>query len=93
MATEILAVGSSDANSADVTVEAGESLTVALKDTAGPVISAGCLVHLLLKDDDGQYFLIDKLSAQKPAVVIIGAGTYRFSRKNAPGSSCGVFSA
>lgn len=92
MPTQILAVGSSDANSADVVVSDGSTLTVALKDGTGPVVASGCLVDILLKDDAGQYFLIDTLSVHKPAVVISAPGTYRFSRKNRGDASCGVFS-
>lgn len=92
MPTEILAVGTADDNSADVVVAVGESLTVALKDATGPVVSNGAIVDILLKDDDNQYFRIDTLTVNKPAVVISAAGTYRFSRQSRAGASCGVFS-
>lgn len=90
MATEILAVGTSAANSADVVVASGASLTVSLKDAAGPTLGANAVVNVLLKDDVGQYFRVDRLSTAKPALVIAAAGTYRFSR--VAGTSCGVFS-
>lgn len=92
MPTQILAVGSANASSADVVVGAGESLTVSLKDTAGSYVDNGCIVDIMLKDDAGQYFRVDTLTAQKPAVVISAAGTFRFSRRNKVGKSCGVFS-
>jgi hypothetical protein len=92
MPTEILAVGTSEIASGDVTIAAGDSLTVALKDATGPVVASGCIVDIQLKDDDGQYYTIDTLSVHKPAVVISAAGTYRFDRKNRAGASCGVFS-
>lgn len=93
MATQILAVGTAAADSADVVVASGSSLTVSLKDAAGPDVLGSALVHIYLKDDAGQYFRVDSLTgAAKPAVVISGAGTYRFSRV-ATGASCGVFSA
>lgn len=91
MATEILAVGTSAANSSDVVVATGNQLTVCLKDAAGPVVGGGAVVHILAKDDAGQYFRVDTLATSKPALVITGAGTYRFSRL--AGTSCGVFSA
>lgn len=91
-AAEILAIGTADANSADVVIAAGDSLTVALKDAAGPSVEAGATVNILLKDNSGQYFRIDTLTYQRPAVVISAAGTYRFSRVNKAGKSCGVFS-
>lgn len=92
MPTQILAVGTADANSADVVIAAGASLTVCIKDAAGPVVPNGSIVGILLKDDAGQYFQVDQLTAHRPAVVITGAGTYRFSRNNKAGVSCGVFS-
>lgn len=91
MATEILAVGTDAANSADVTVEAGTPLTVALKDASGPGVAAGARVQILLKDDAGEYFYVETLNERARALVIYGPGTYRFSRL--AGASCGVFSA
>ncbi|MEP6827933.1 MAG: hypothetical protein ABJA10_07645 [Aestuariivirga sp.] len=97
MPAQILAVGTTAADSADVVVAAGTPLTVALKDAAGPVVgvsndlSAPALVQMKLKDDAGQYFLIDTLNSKsRPAIVIFGPGTYQFSR--IAGTSCGVFS-
>ena len=90
MPAQILAIGTSDASSADVVVAAGTPLTVCLKDAAGPIVSGGARVQIQLKADNAEYFTIDALSQAKPAVVISGAGTYRFTRK--AGTSCGVFS-
>lgn len=94
MPTQILAVGTTAADSSDVVVSDGSSLTVCLKDAAGPIAgsgaAAGALVHILLKDDAGQYFRVEQLSTSRPALVIRAAGTYRFSR--IAGVSCGVFS-
>lgn len=87
MPTQILAVDTTDANSADVVVAANEELTVCIKDAAGPV--TGGRIDILLKDDGGQYFLVDTLTAQQPALVL-SAGTWRFTRY--AGASCGVFS-
>lgn len=90
MATEILAIGTTAESSADVTVSAGSTLTVCLKDAGGSVIGPGASVEIQLKDDDGEYFTVAVLSAAKLALVITGAGTYRFTRR--AGTSCGVFS-
>lgn len=90
MATEVLAVGTSAANSSDVTIAEGEQLTVCLKDAAGTRVGNGAKVEIQLKDDDNEYFAVDTLHSGKVAVVIAGAGTYRFSR--IAGVSCGVFS-
>jgi hypothetical protein len=89
MPTQILAVGTSAADSSDVVVAAGTLLTVALKDAAGPDVLGGATVNVLLKDDGGQYFAIDQLDSSKRALVL-APGTWRFTR--VAGASCGVFS-
>ena len=91
MATEILAVGTDAANSSDVVVTA-DGLTVALKDAAGTRVDPKSRVEIQIKDDDGEYFLVDTMNGGKAAVFIAAPGTYRFSRF-ATGASCGVFSA
>jgi hypothetical protein len=90
MPTQILAVNTTAADSSDVVVAAGTPLTVALKDADATTVPDGARVDILLKDDAGLYFRVDALTQAKPATVIVGAGTYRFSR--AAGVSCGVFS-
>lgn len=90
MATEILAIGTTAASSSDVTVSAGSTLTVCLKDAAGAVVGSGACVEIQLKADSNEYFTVATLSASKPGLVISGAGTYRFTRR--AGTSCGVFS-
>lgn len=90
MATEVLAIGTTAANSSDVTVAVGAPLTVCLKDAAGATVAAGARVDILLKDDAGQYFLVAGLTSGRPALVLDGAGVYRFTR--VVGTSCGVFS-
>ena len=90
MATEILAVGTNEANSADVVVVAGTPLAVCLKDAAGPRVLAAARVEILLKDNTGEYFVVHSLTGARPATVLMGAGTYRFSRVSS--ASCGVFS-
>lgn len=89
MPTQILAVNTTAADSADVVVAANEELTVALKDAAGPTIDQNAIVDVKLKDDAGLYFRVTTLEHDKPALVIT-AGTWRFSRR--AGGSCGVFS-
>lgn len=91
MATQILSVNTTAADSGDVVVAAGTPLTVSLKDAAGPTVGAGAKVQIKLKDDAGEYFYVATLSApDRASLVIYGAGTYRFSR--IAGVSCGVFS-
>ncbi|SES47255.1 hypothetical protein [Rhizobium sp. NFR03] len=86
MATQLLATGSTAANSADVVVASGSSLTVALKG-----VDERALVFIYLKDDAGGYQRVGSLSGAKSATCITAPGTYRFSREI--GGTCGVFSA
>lgn len=90
MATEILATGTTSGNSADLVVTS--PVTVGLKDAAGPWVT-GASVKIQLKADSGEYFNVGELygSGDKAATLIVGPGTYRFSRPL--GVSCGVFSA
>jgi hypothetical protein len=91
MPTQILTVGTGAADSSDVVVADGAELTVALNDAAGPSAAGdGGTVYVKLKDPAGQYFTVDVLGAEKPALVI-GSGTWRFTRFGS--ASCGVFSA
>lgn len=94
MATELIAVGTGAANSADVVVTAGAPVTVSLKDGTGPDLPSGCQVDILLKDDDATYFKIGDLRSgvQVQSAVLIGPGTYRLSR-TADSAACGAFSA
>jgi hypothetical protein len=93
MATEILAVGTSAANSSEVTVAAGAPVTVSLKDVAGVgAVPPSALMTINLKDDDGAFFEVGRLTAQIPATVLVGPGVYRLSRP-AGNSACGAFSA
>jgi len=93
MATEILAVGTTAANSSEVTVIAGAPVTVGLKDAVGlTAVPPGCDVRILIKDDDAAYFEIGKLTARNPATVLIGPGVYILSRIGGS-AACGAFSA
>ena len=90
MASNILAVGDTAANSDDVIVEAGTPLTVCLK-YSGSQTTPDAEVTVLLKDDDGAYWPTGvKLTAYQPIITLFGPGAYRFARK--AGVSCGVFS-
>jgi hypothetical protein len=91
MAAQILAVGTTQADSADITIAAGSILTVGLKGQ----ISSGASnasVSIYLKDDAGAYNFVDELAyPSRQALVIVGPGVYRFSR-NSNGATCGVYS-
>ncbi len=87
-AAEILPVADTAANSGDVTVMAGEPITVALKGA-----EYGAVVNIGLKDDAGTYQNVGRLEqiSGGNVVTISGPGTYRFSR--VAGKNCGVFRA
>ncbi len=85
MPTNILTTGTSTLDSSEVTVAAGDTLTVALKGLA-----AGARVIVSLKDDAGAYNPQTEMNESNRSFVIVGAGTYLFSRVG--GASCGVFS-
>lgn len=87
MATELLATGSTAANSSDLVVAAGTPVTVGLKGLA----DAQARVRILLKDDAGAYSDVSELTSFRPAICIIAPGTFRFTR--VAGSACGVYSA
>jgi hypothetical protein len=91
MAAQILAVGTTQADSADITIAPGAVLTVGLKGQ----ISSGASnasVSIYLKDDAGAYNFVDELAyPSRQALVIVGPGIYRFSR-NSNGATCGVYS-
>lgn len=98
MATNILAVNTTAANSADVVVTANTPLTVALKGNTGPTVlspnnvALQASVEIRLKDDTGQYWYIDTLHTKtKPALILNGPGTYQFFR-TANSQPVGVFS-
>lgn len=91
MATEILAVAATAAVSSDVTIAAGEQLTVSLKTTNGSPPPSNSVVIIKLKDDSGAYNAIEqRLTALTPSFVIAAAGTYQFARQ--AGAAVGVFS-
>ena len=89
MATEILSIAASAANSTDQVVAAGSTLTVGLKGTGGARVADNAVVRVFLKDDSGNYNEVYVLTGYHPSTVL-PQGTYRFQR--AAGVSCGVYS-
>lgn len=86
MPTQILPAAATAANSADVVVAAGATLTVGLKGVSG-----SARVEIRLKDDAAGYNKVGELNINERAVCITAPGTYRFARL--AGGTCGVFSA
>ena len=90
-ATQILPVATGAVDSADVVVS--PPFTVSLMGTPGTPISDLCRIIISLKDSAGNYIEVDALKSDRPALVINGAGTYRFTRTAVGGANaCGVFS-
>ncbi|MBX4992303.1 hypothetical protein ABID08_000734 [Rhizobium binae] len=87
MATELLAVGSTAANSADLVVASGSTVLIGIKGAT----TAQARVRITVKDDAGGYTDVGELTPFRPAIAITAPGTYRFSR--VAGEMCGVFSA
>jgi hypothetical protein len=84
MSTEILAAGTTAADSSDVVVTAGTPVTVFLKKpTSGPVSSDADFDIKIKSTGAGTYHTIGKLKGREPSIVLDGPGTYRFSRVSA----------
>lgn len=77
--TQLLAIGTGAGTSSDVTIAAGESITLALKGTLGkiPLLAR---VHVQAKGDDAVYYTVDTLDAAKRSCQITAKGVYRVSR-------------
>ncbi|MBB3523065.1 hypothetical protein [Rhizobium sp. BK456] len=87
MAAELLAVGSTAANSSDLVVASGSTVTVGIKGAT----TSQARVRITLKDDAGGYTDVGELTPFRPAFAITAPGTYRFTR--VAGETCGAFSA
>lgn len=86
MATQLLATGSTAADSSELTVAAGTPVTVSIKGDVSPVE-----VQIKLKDDAGGFRTVGYLTSGRPALCVSAPGVYKFTR--AAGQTCGVFSA
>jgi len=84
----VLAIGTTAADSADITIAANSIGSFSLKKTGGGVLNDRSLIKIYRKDDLGGYNYIDRLNTTK-SIISLPEGTYRFSR--AAGPSVGVF--
>jgi hypothetical protein len=89
MASELIATGSVAATSSDITVAAGSTATVFLKDADGGQMPDGAKVAIEIKDSGGVYNTVGWLTERNPAAVISAAGTYR-ARRYPTGAVVGV---
>lgn len=89
MASELIATAAGSATSSDIVVGAGSTATIFLKDADGGQMPKDAKVAIEIKDSGGVYNTIGWLTAEEPAKVISGAGTYR-ARRYATGAIVGV---
>lgn len=82
--TELVAVGATDATSADITVAAGTPVSLFLKDAAGPLVDTQCRAVVQQKTAAGDYFTIGELTGLNRAVVIDAPGTFRVQKFAGP---------
>lgn len=86
----ILASGTSAATSSDVTVAAGSVVSVGIFTSSGEPSQMGPLASVVM-DTPGGDITIKTLSAEEPATVLSGPGTFRVVRP-ALSSAIGAFS-
>lgn len=86
MATaSIIADGTTEANSSDFTLAAGETTTISLRGT----IPTTAMVRIQCKQSDGSYTDFGTLTSQFPVVVLTAVGVFRVVRR-ANAASFGV---
>jgi hypothetical protein len=79
MATELLAIGTAPASSADITLAAGESAHIHLRGNAPPAVPP-CTVSIEIKGSDGGYTELHRLNSGDISRVIDAVGVYRVRR-------------
>jgi hypothetical protein len=77
---ELIAAGTTEADSADFTLASGDQVTLFLKDAAGPRVASDAVAHLQIKSAAGEYFHVGHLDSYNPAKVLAAPGTYRVKR-------------
>ena len=77
---ELIAAGTTEADSADFTLAAGDQATLFLKDAAGPSVAADAIARLQIKSAAGEYFNAGHLDSFNPAKILSAPGTYRVKR-------------
>ncbi len=78
--TNILAAGTTAANSTDVTVASGGSANLFLMDAAGPGVGSKVLLDVQIKSSNNAYFTVGRLTAASPMFALRAPGTYRVTR-------------
>lgn len=77
---ELIASGTTEADSDDFTLSSGDQVTLFLKDAAGPTVGSDAIALVQIKSADAQYFIVGKIDFGTPAKVLAAPGTYRVKR-------------
>lgn len=77
---ELIAAGTTEADSADFTLASGDQATLFLKDAAGPQVAGDAAAIVQIKSAAGEYFSAGVIDAAVPAKVLSAPGTYRVKR-------------
>lgn len=77
---ELIASGTTTAQSADFDVEAGASASLFLKSASSQTLPYDALAIVQVKSADATYFDVGVLTATDPMKVLQAAGTFRVSR-------------
>lgn len=78
---QIIASGTTQASSSDFTITTGQPARISLFSAAGPSLPQGCVAWLQVKGSNNQYFTVDVLSTQQPALTVIAPGVYRVNKQ------------
>jgi hypothetical protein len=86
---QIIPIGTTQADSADIVIAAGAKATISLFAAAGPSIPQGAVALIQRKASNAQYFTDSVLTNFSPATIVEAEGTYRV-RREANGVGFGV---
>lgn len=77
---ELIATGTTAADSADFELSDGESTTLFLKKATSGSVDVSAFAEVQIKDAGGAYHPVTGLSFHQPSIVLAAPGTYRVSR-------------
>jgi len=85
----VLATGTTEATSTDITIAAGEAVTVGIFAAGGRLPAS--VAFTVKQDTPGGDNVVARLTNVERATVLAGPGTYRVSRPAYEGTAFGVF--
>lgn len=77
---ELLAPTTAQADSGSFAILAGDSVTLLLKDAAGPYCPPNCIAFVQQQSSGGEWFTVGQIDTLNPAKVLLAAGTFRVSK-------------